>query len=348
MAREISGPRVQSRSRARLTAETSTEPEGITRRVMLNILEAFFRRPWLHLLPLILMLGVGAASAVGGDPEYRAVGTLSATNESLLADLTATNAAGVTFETPAEKTARQINEFMRTEAFLDRVAEAAGITTALEQIQLLRGEVRSSVGAFADGDNLVRVSATTNNPELSQRLAQATITSYIDQIVADATDQSTASEEFLQSRVDTALTDKENAYTALGTFLTDNPQANSEEPPPALAQALNQLQADIDRAETRYADALSALDEAKTSTASARDIVNQRLRPSDPPERPAAAESGLRNAILTMFLFGALGLMMTIALVVISATLDRTIRVPNDITAKFGLDVLAVVPAMRR
>ena len=146
----------------------------------------------------------------------------------------------------------------------------------------------------------------------------------------------------------TALTDKENAYTALGTFLTDNPQANSEEPPPALAQALNQLQADIDRAETRYADALSALDEAKTSTASARDIVNQRLRPSDPPERPAAAESGLRNAILTMFLFGALGLMMTIALVVISATFDRTIRVPNDITAKFGLDVLAVVPAMRR
>ena len=49
-----------------------------------------------------------------------------------------------------------------------------------------------------------------------------------------------------------------------------------------------------------------------------------------------------------MILFGVLGAMLSLALVVVSATLDRTIRVPNDITAKFGLDVLAVVPETSR
>jgi capsular polysaccharide biosynthesis protein len=39
---------------------------------------------------------------------------------------------------------------------------------------------------------------------------------------------------------------------------------------------------------------------------------------------------------------------LSLALVLVTATLDRTIRVPNDITAKYGLDVLAVVPNMRR
>jgi hypothetical protein len=33
--------------------------------------------------------------------------------------------------------------------------------------------------------------------------------------------------------------------------------------------------------------------------------------------------------------------------VIVAATLDRTIRVPGDITAKFDLDVLAVVPDAR-
>jgi len=34
--------------------------------------------------------------------------------------------------------------------------------------------------------------------------------------------------------------------------------------------------------------------------------------------------------------------------VVLVAALDRTIRVPNDVEAKFGVDVLAVVPETSR
>ena len=67
----------------------------------------------------------------------------------------------------------------------------------------------------------------------------------------------------------------------------------------------------------------------------------------DEPQVPAGPEPRLKKAALTLVLFGVLGIMLTLASVVISATLDRTIRLPNDVTGKFGLDVLAVVPDAR-
>ena len=45
-----------------------------------------------------------------------------------------------------------------------------------------------------------------------------------------------------------------------------------------------------------------------------------------------------------MIVFGVVGVMLSLATVVLSASLDHTIRVPNDVTARFGVDVLAVVP----
>ena len=62
--------RTVQRSRTAANADTSLEPQGLTRRVMLNILEAFFRRPWLHLIPLILMVALGVSSVINLSKEY--------------------------------------------------------------------------------------------------------------------------------------------------------------------------------------------------------------------------------------------------------------------------------------
>ena len=68
----------------------------------------------------------------------------------------------------------------------------------------------------------------------------------------------------------------------------------------------------------------------------------------DEPEPPLAPRAGSKNAAMTMIVFGVLGTILSLASVVVSATLDRTIRVPNDITGRFGVDVLAVVPDTSR
>jgi uncharacterized protein involved in exopolysaccharide biosynthesis len=316
---------------------------------MLNILEAFFRRPWLHLLPLFLLCALAASNLLSMTPQYRSVGTLNATGSSLLNDLTdASTTPGLTFESPAVVTARQINQLMTTDFFLSRVADEAGLGTAIRDGTLLKEQIRRFTGARADGDNLVRISSTSHNAELSQRLVTATMTSYVDWVIESEVTESTGSATFLDQRVEQTQEAVDTAWTAVQNYIVDHPLAEDEDGPLAERLQLQRLREVLSRAEDRHEQALNAQDAAELATAQARVVVQQRLQTVDEPEVPPAPEPRLRKAALTLFLFGAVGALLSLAAVVITATLDRTIRVPNDITAKFGLDVLAVVPDKRR
>jgi capsular polysaccharide biosynthesis protein len=336
-------------NRSRLNADTSSQPEGITRRVILNVLEAFFRRPVLHLLPLILMLGVGVASVVNMKQQYRSVGTLSVTNESLLADLTdATQSGGIGIDNPATVTARQINELLRTDDFLDEVVEDAGLTSLVESGSITRDKVRAWTGALADGESIVRVGATSESPELSFRLADATIKSYKDWVIASDVSQSTTTETSLETRVAEKQAALDAANTAVADKILEQPGTEIEDRSPIDRQEIERLQGLAVRANDQLVAAEDALDAAKLSTDQAAAIVEQRLQVLDEPAPALAPEGRLKNAAITMIVFGVLGIILSIATVVVSATLDRTIRVPNDITSKFGVDVLAVVPDVAR
>jgi uncharacterized protein involved in exopolysaccharide biosynthesis len=347
-ARDLSSTNL-TRMRTPLNADTSSEPDGVTRRVMLNMFEAFFRRPWLHLLPLILLCALGAASVLSMTPQYQSVGTLNATGDSLLNDLTnASQTPGLNFESPAVVTARQINQLLSTDFFLTRVAQEAGLGSAIQDGSLLKAQIRQYTGASADGDNLVRVSSTSRNPELSQRLAKATMTSYVGWVIDSEVTESTGSAEFLEQRVTETKDAVDAAWADVANYLEDFPDADDPKAAPSLALPLQQRMDVLERAQTRHEQALDARDSAELATAQAKTVVQQRLQTVDDPEIPAAAQPRLRKAIFTMFLFGAVGALLSLALVVMTATLDRTIRVPNDVTAKYGLDVLAVVPDKKR
>jgi uncharacterized protein involved in exopolysaccharide biosynthesis len=282
-------------------------------------------------------------------PQYRSVGTLNATGESLLNDLTdAANTPGLTFDPPAVVTARQINQLLTTDFFLTKVAQAAGLGTAIENGTLLKVQIRDFTGASADGDNLVRVGSTSRNPELSERLAKATMASYVDWVVESEVSESTGSADFLAEQVSETEAEVDAAWTDVQQYLLANQLAESEDGPLELRLQLQRLRDVLNRAEERHEQALNARDAAELATAQARVVVQQRLQTVDEPEIPSAPEPRLRKAALTLFLFAAVGAVLSLALVVMTATLDRTIRVPNDITAEFGLDVLAVVPDKRR
>lgn len=342
---DFSGPRRVPRPRTPLTADTSSQPEGITRRALLNILEAFFRRPWLHLLPLILMLALGAASAFTGSDSFRSVGTLSVTNESLLSDLTSTasNNAG-TFETPATVTARQINELMGTQDFLDKVLAGAGLTDAARQNPVIQKDLVASTGALADGDSIVRVSSTTGQAELSRRLAAATIDAYRAWVRDSYVSQGVSTEKSLTQRVTDRTTDVNNANAALTTLIDKNPAVPIEQRTPGDQLEFQRLQSAADRAQDKLEEAQDSLDAAKLQSAQAAAVVDQRVQVVDKASLPVAPEGRLKKAALTLALYTVIGLLLSLGSVVVAAMLDRTIRVPDDVTAKFGLDVLAVVP----
>ncbi len=126
--------------------------------------------------------------------------------------------------------------------------------------------------------------------------------------------------------------------------ILENPEVPIEERPLVDQLDYERLQESATRAADQLRTAQDALDQAKTQTEQASAIVAQRIRLLDEPE-PAGAPAGrLRAAALTMIVFGVVGVMLSLATVVLSASLDHTIRVPNDVTARFGIDVLAVVP----
>jgi uncharacterized protein involved in exopolysaccharide biosynthesis len=245
-------------------------------------------------------------------------------------------------------TARQINQLLSTDFFLTKVAAEAGLGTAIKDGTLLKAQIRQYTGASADGDNLVRVSSTSRNAELSQRLAKATMTSYVNYVIDSEVSESDGSAEFLDERVQETKEEADAAAAKVQEYVEANPLADDPKAAPSVRLPLLRLQATLDRADTRHEQALDARDAAELASAQAKTVVQQRLQTVDEPEIPTAPQPRLRKAVFTMFLFAAVGALLSLALVVMTATLDRTIRVPNDVTAKYGLDVLAVVPDKKR
>ncbi len=333
--------------RGRVNADTSSEPEGLTRRVVLNVLEAFFRRPWLHLLPLILMLAFGGATAFNEKQTYTSTGTITAESSTLIGNLTQSNNQGFGYDTPATATARDVNEMLRTNEFLTTVAGHLKTDASPSETALLREVIATSVGAAADGQQLVRIAATTERPDLSYRLADATMQSYIDTIVANDVRQSDSTVSFFDGQVATAKADRDAALAKLNDFLVTNNIDGTAKIPLNLSLQADQLRSEFTRLDNIYSSKVDSLDQAKLASSTAKTEVQQRLRITDTPEEPTAPQPRLRKAMMTLIVFGVLGLLLSLASVIVAATLDRTIRVPGDITAKFDLDVLAVVPDAR-
>ena len=213
---------------------------------------------------------------------------------------------------------------------------------------LTRDQVRAWIGAAADGDSIVRVGATTRNQELSFRLAEATINSYRDWVVDADVAQSTSTEQSLEARVDEKQAAVDAAEPAVTDKIIEQPEVDHRGPlagrPAASSGSCRRRptapQASWWRPRTRSTQAKLQTDQAAGDRRPAAPVL-------DEPELPPVSKAGLRDAALTLIVFGVLGAILSLATVVVSAMLDRTIRVPNDITGKFGVDVLAVVPRRR-
>jgi uncharacterized protein involved in exopolysaccharide biosynthesis len=208
--------------------------------------------------------------------------------------------------------------------------------------------LRHSIGTSVVGDSLVQVAATTGLPELSHRLADATVATYIDYVARASVEEGTTTEDKTSALVSKADDERKQANQRVKDFLTAHPDAVGTDAPPVLAQDLVLLQSDFQRAEERYSQARAAQDQADLKAGTASDVVRQQLVLLVPSTASVSPEPVLRGAILTVALFAALGALLALASAVLSATLDRTIREPQDVRARFGLDVAAVVPDVAR
>ena len=337
-------PRASTRPAADVTP---ADGDGLTHRMVVNILETFFKRPLVMLAPLLFMLALGGFTAMSADKEYKSTGVLNVTSDDLLGDLTGTQTQ-FTIETAATLTSRAIGEQLQTDLFINRVIERAGLTTAVETGQRTRDQIRSSISTSTRGDNLVAVSATTSSPAEAQALAEATLAEFRDFVVDNDVGSAQFNSQLLEQALEEAKQEAADAAADLNDYLARHPSGDEDDRPAAEVSEIERLENARSRADDVVADTQTQLDQAQREAQNARLLVEQQLRTLDAPEVPTSPEAGLKQLVLTIGVFFVLGAILSGALIILAAGFDRSIRTPHDIEANFGLDVLAVVPARKR
>ncbi|MFV0309604.1 MAG: hypothetical protein ACK5OX_17885 [Desertimonas sp.] len=325
------------------------QPEGLTQRLVLNALEAFFRRPLVHLIPFFLLVGLGLFTALGASSQYRSVGVLDVTSGDLLTDISQAETPIIGFDPPATTSANGLNNLIATGSFMLSVVEIARLTPTVEQGLLTLDDIRGMITVEPNGDSLVAVWATTDDAELSQRLAAATITAYREYNVTGDLGDADITIRVLERRLEQTNVRYETALERRAQYVADNPE------PPAPAERSSDEQAELGvlgeeltRARTALSEAEIALDDAEIARDEARAISERELRVVDSPMLPTSPEPRLKESVLTTAMFAVMGLILSIGFVVFAATIDRSVRMPADVTSRFPVDVLAVIPQVRR
>lgn len=309
-----------------------------------RMLETFFRRWLLCLVPLIICCTLGVLSVTLTPERYVSQGLVSASPDTLLGNLANVGDNGFGFDTPAAVTSRRINEQLRSDDFVAAVAERAGLTPSLEAGLIELSYVRARVSAAPDGVNLFKVGAMTEDPELSVRLALATIESFVQSVVDEDLSESLAAQTFYEGVAAQYQVEVDTARAALDVYLVDHPAPPFGARPAGEQLRIAELTTNLERAQSQYTGAQANVESAKLSNELAQLDIRQRLRVVDPPARPVAPITGLRSAVISLGVFVVLGVMLTVGLVALSAFLDKTVRTVDEILPRFGLDVVATLP----
>ena len=319
----------------------------MNKRVLRRLLETFFRRWWLYLLPVALFGAFGVLKGLDAGSGYQSVGTVDVSQDTLLSQLTSIRGDTFGYQTPAASTAKTVNSLLSTDQFIESVGQQAGVTAALKSGQLTALELRSALSVAPDGDTLVRFSATTNNPELSARLANGAIQSYIQYVVDNNVSESQAAEAFFEQQLPTYSKALSEAQAALADYAANHPGGPQEQRPLDEQIAIQQLTAAVTQAQTQYTTAEQKSEEARLALEQAKSDVSQRLRLIDQPQMPAGPAPRLKHAVFTLVIFLCVGAMITGAAVVLGTVLDRSLRTAEDVEQLLGLPVLTVVPDIR-
>ena len=313
-----------------------------------RLVDAFFRRWALYLAPVVLFALIGAYVASTTPPDYESRGALNASANPLVEQPEIRGGDFGQYESPAAGTARLIDEQLRTDAFVDDVLARIGLDEAVATGSLDRDDFRQQVGASANGENILAVTARWGDPETAFAIVDATITGYLDYVTDVVATDSEEAARFWQERLDAASTRVDDAQAAFDDYSSSLPAvpAGQDQPSDEVFE-LTRLSAAIDKAQGDVDDAQDRLDEAELTAQQARNAAEQQLRVVDPPEVPLEPEGDLVRRLVSFLAFTAIGLIIAFAALLFSTVTDRTVRTSGQLAAAARTDVTAVVPQVK-
>ena len=329
-----------------------TEPEaprtGSTADFTARLLDHFFRRAILYVLPVVLFVGIGVYTAGNQQDSYVSQGKLSASSNPLVGrtDIRTTE---LTFaESAAAGSARLINEQLNTDAFIDAVAARSGLSRLVEDGVIERDAIRRQVSAREQGRNVFAVSARWGDPQTAFLLVQSTIDAYIDYIDEILVGDSTDAVEFLESQLDDAEARVAAADNELQDFVRLLPPLTTGARPEEVTLELNRLSDSVREAQSVVAETQRQIDLAELSVDQAQSAAGRQLRMVDSPLPALEPESSLVQRLIMVVVFTVMGLLLALTVLVLSAALDRTVRTQRQLSRVAGCDVVVSVPQLRK
>ncbi|NTW00597.1 MAG: lipopolysaccharide biosynthesis protein [Oscillochloris sp.] len=320
----------------------------MVRIVLLRLLESYFRHRWLYVLPIVLLVSVGAVYALNIPPEYSASGRLYVSQENLLADLTSSKTGGSWWVSASQSTVSEINELVGTEAFIRSVVQktdlekgmAAGPTAVDAAIKY----VRDSLSIQSAGDKLVDISATGDDPNLVFQIASSTMDAYVQWKINSGYQESTAARTFFEELMKPYQDDVDNARSDLVSFLKAHPEPVRGDRPPSETLELDRLQASVSTAEERLTSARNNEESARLAQVQSESVTKQTYMVIDQPQVPQEAELSMKTIVTNAIVFLVIGVFLSVVGIAGGALIDRSLRFPVDVRYGLSLPVLAMVP----
>ncbi len=321
------------------------------RLVILRLLESYFRHRWLYLIPIVLMSGSGIVYVTQSPRMYVSSGVLFVQKDSLLSTLVPIGNSGFSWITPAQMTANELNELLRTEAFIRFIIQRTSLEERMhegpEQAERIIYSVRQSIWVGADGEKLMRFGARHRDPTIAYELASSTIEAYTEwKLNADRRDSMVA-QSFFASQLEPLQQELEAARARLNDFIQAHPAPVRGERPEVEQMELDGLQAMVDQLSARVKETLDKEEAARLALSKAESEASQSYLVIDAPLLPREPSSSKKDLIMPIVIFVMIGVMLSGAGIVGGMLLDRSIRFPVDVQHSLDLPVLAMIPTAR-
>jgi bacterioferritin (cytochrome b1) len=327
------------------TAVDSGPPSDFTERLV----DGFFRRWVLYILPVAMFVAIGVYAAGNITADYGSYARLSATSNPYLEQPTIRGTEIAFYESPADGTARLINEQLRTDAFIDDVASRADLTEAIAAGVITRVDIRNQLGASGAGQNTLQVNARWSDPETAFRLVDGTIQGYREYLARLAAADSLEAVEFWTEQKDEATEEVQAAEDALAAYIAQlPPDPENQSRPTEQVLEIQRLNASVDRALEAERDAQNTIDEARLTANQAASTSTRQLSVIDAPEIATAPEPVRRDKITAIAMFTLLGVLIALAALVLSTVADRAVRTRSQLAHTAGIGSVVVVPRIKQ
>ncbi len=313
-----------------------------------RLTDNFFRRIIWLFLPVALFTVLGLYQASRTLELYQSTGVLSASSNPLVPTPQIGNSAPQWYETPAGAASRTINEQLRTDAFIESVAERAGLGEAVASGLVSLEVIRSSLWSYADGTSLVFVNASWADPQTTYGLADATIVSYQEFLADTVASQSSTAEAFYREQLSEYQLQVDAAQGDLDAFIDEVPESDDGSPRSvAVELQFSRLTDALTSAEAKVAAAEGQIEAAQLAVTQSKSEAGRSLTVIDDPKVPTTPQSTLMTRAMTVLSFILLGVVIVLGALLVGTVLDQSVASTSDLLAIDGVAFVAAVPVLK-